>query len=161
MSLNKPIAPCQRVVGKRLLIQNNRVAMDEKRISGFIQRNRSFDLIGPIKLAKFRMFIYLKMEHKVDKNRRNLYTSGKSRIWQLTRCIYFHSGDLSLGFKSQVSLKGWKWILLSLNKINWLDRTRFGMEIEIQHRKLINVKFWQYAYHVSKAHAQHKMVWEG
>ena len=35
MSLNKPAARFQRVVGKRLSIQNNRVSMDENRKSGF------------------------------------------------------------------------------------------------------------------------------
>ena len=44
----------------------------------FIQTNRSFDLSGPIKLAKFRVFIYSKMEHKINKIRRNLCTSGNS-----------------------------------------------------------------------------------
>ena len=52
-------------------------------------------------------------------------------------------------------------VFLSLNKINRLNRTKFGVEMEIQHGKLINAKFWQYAHHVSNAHAQHKMVWEG
>ena len=33
----------------------------------FIQANCSFDLSGPIKLATFRLFIYFKMEHKVNK----------------------------------------------------------------------------------------------
>ena len=50
---------------------------------------------------------------------------------------------------------------MSLNKINQLDGTKFCTEMEIQHRKLINAKFWQYANHVSNAHEQHKMVWEG
>ena len=39
------------------------------------------DLSGPIKLAKFRVDIYSKMEHKI-KIRRNLYTSEKPRISQ-------------------------------------------------------------------------------
>ena len=46
----------------------------------FIQANQSLDLSGPIKLAKFRVFIYLKMEHKVNKIHRNLYTNEKLRI---------------------------------------------------------------------------------
>ena len=46
----------------------------------FIQANRSFDLSGPIKLAKFRVYIYSKMEHKINKIRRNLYTNEKPRI---------------------------------------------------------------------------------
>ena len=50
---------------------------------------------------------------------------------------------------------------LSVNKINRLDWTKFGIEMEMQHRKLINAKFWQYAHHISNAHAQHKMVWDG
>ena len=41
----------------------------------FIQANQSFDLSGLIKLAKFRAFIYSKMEHKINKIRRNLHTS--------------------------------------------------------------------------------------
>ena len=55
----------------------------------FIQTNRSFDLSGPIKLAKFRVFIYSKMEHEINKIRRNLYNSEKLKISQLTRYIYF------------------------------------------------------------------------
>ena len=47
---------------------------------------------------------------------------------------------------------------LVLKQLNRLDRTKFCTEMEIQHRKLINAKFWQYAHHVSNAHAQHKMV---
>ena len=43
----------------------------------FIQANRSFDLSDPIKVAKFRVFIYSKMGHKIHKIRRNLYTSEK------------------------------------------------------------------------------------
>ena len=35
IGLNKPTVGCQRVVGKRLSIQNNRVSMDENRKSGF------------------------------------------------------------------------------------------------------------------------------
>ena len=61
----------------------------------FIQTNRSFDLSGPIKLAKFRVFIYSKIEHKISKIRRNLYTSGKVRISQLTRRIYFHNKTIT------------------------------------------------------------------
>ena len=45
----------------------------------FIQTNRSIDISDPIKLA-FRVFIYSKMEHTINKIRRNLYTSGKPRI---------------------------------------------------------------------------------
>ena len=33
--------------------------------------------------------------------------------------------------------------------------------MHIQHRKLTNAKFWQYAHCVSNAHAQHVMVQEG
>ena len=47
---------------------------------GFIQKNRTFDLSGPIKLATFRVFIYLKIEHKINKIHRNLYNSGKPRV---------------------------------------------------------------------------------
>ena len=32
----------------------------------FIETNRSFDLSGPIKLTKFREFIYSKMENKMN-----------------------------------------------------------------------------------------------
>ena len=56
-----------------------------------IQVNRSFDLSGPIKLAKFKVFVYSKMEHKISKIRRNLYASEKPRIRQLKRYIYFHN----------------------------------------------------------------------
>ena len=38
----------------------------------FNQKNRSFDLSGPIKLATFRVFIYSKMEHKINKIRKTL-----------------------------------------------------------------------------------------
>ena len=50
---------------------------------------------------------------------------------------------------------------MSLNKINILNRTKFGIEMEIQQGKLTDAKFWQYAHHVSNVHAQHKIVWEG
>ena len=46
----------------------------------FIHTNRSFDLSDPIKLATFRVFICSKMEHKINKIRINLYTSGKLRF---------------------------------------------------------------------------------
>ena len=62
---------------------------------------------------------------------------------------------------SQMSLKCWKWIFLSLNKINWFDKTKFGTEMEIQHTKPINAKSWQYVYHVLNTHTQHKTIWEG
>ena len=66
---------------KHLSVKNNRVSMDENRKSDFqIQTNRSFDLSDPIKLATFSVYIYSKMEHKINKIRRNLYTSGKLRI---------------------------------------------------------------------------------
>ena len=51
--------------------------------------------------------------------------------------------------------------VLSLNKIIRLDRTKLCIEMESLHRKLTNAKFWQYDHHVSNAHEQHKMVWEG
>ena len=51
--------------------------------------NRSSDLRGGIKLAKFRLFIYSKLEPEINKIYRNFSTSGKSRIWGLTRCVYF------------------------------------------------------------------------
>ena len=54
--------------------------MDEKENVVFIQTNRSFDLSGAIKLAKFRVFIYSRMEDKINKIRRNVYTSGKPGI---------------------------------------------------------------------------------
>ena len=57
----------------------------------FVQANRSFDLSDPIQLATFGVFIYSNMEHKINKIYRNLYTSGKLMIRQLTRCIYFHN----------------------------------------------------------------------
>ena len=66
---------------KRLSVKNNRVSMDENRKSDFqMQTNGSFHLSDPMKLATFRMFIYFKMEHKINKIRRNLYTSGNLRI---------------------------------------------------------------------------------
>ena len=51
--------------------------------------NRSSDLRGGIELAKFRLFIYSKLEPEIKKNYRNFPTSGKPRIWGLTRCVYF------------------------------------------------------------------------
>ena len=59
----------------------------------FIQANRTFDLTGPIKLAKFRVFICSKMEHKINKIRRNLYTSEKPRIRQLQKIRLFSEYD--------------------------------------------------------------------
>ena len=66
----------------------------------FIQANRSFDRSGPIKLAKFRVFIYSKMEHKI-KIRRNLYTNEKPRIWEFKRYIYFHNTMITSEIISQ------------------------------------------------------------
>ena len=42
--------------------------------------NRSSDLSGPIKQAKFRLFIYSKLEPKINKIYRNLYISEKPRV---------------------------------------------------------------------------------
>ena len=66
--INEPTVRCQRVTGKRLSIQNNRVSMDENmKIEkvAFIQTNRSFDFISPIKLATSRVFIFSKIKHKI------------------------------------------------------------------------------------------------
>ena len=41
--------------------------MDENRKSGFYPGEPIFDLNGPVKLTKFRVFIYSKMEHKLTK----------------------------------------------------------------------------------------------
>ena len=38
--------------------------------------NRSSDLSGRIKLAKFRLFIYSSLEYKINKISKNLYISG-------------------------------------------------------------------------------------
>ena len=80
-STNMMVARCQCVVGRHLSIQNNRVLMDENSKSVFLFR-RTDHLISaaPAKLATFRVFIYSKMEHKINKVRRNLYASGKPRI---------------------------------------------------------------------------------
>ena len=43
---------------------------------------------------------------------------------------------------------------------NLAQRRKFGTEMAIQHRKLIDAKFCQYACHVSNEQVQHKMVWE-
>ena len=51
--------------------------------------NRSSDLRGGIELAKFRLFIYSKLQPEINKIYRNFSTSGKPRIWGLTRCVYF------------------------------------------------------------------------
>ena len=53
--------------------------------------NRSSDLSDRIKLAKFRLFIYSKLEPKISKIYRNSYISGKPRVWELTRCVYFRN----------------------------------------------------------------------
>ena len=53
--------------------------------------NRSSDLSGRIKLAKFRLFIYSKLESKINKIYRNLYISEKPSVWELTRCVYFRN----------------------------------------------------------------------
>ena len=75
------VVQCQHVVGKRFSIQNNHVSMDENRKkSGFYPDQPIIDLSDPIKLAKFRLFIYWKMEHKINKIRRNVYTSRKPEI---------------------------------------------------------------------------------
>ena len=42
--------------------------------------NPSSDLSGRIKLAKFRLFIYSKLEPKRNKLDRDLYISGKPRV---------------------------------------------------------------------------------
>ena len=42
--------------------------------------NRSSDLSSRIKLAKFRLFIYSKLEPKINKIYRNLYISEKHRV---------------------------------------------------------------------------------
>ena len=42
--------------------------------------NRSSDLSGHVKLAKFRLFIYSKLEPKINKPYGNLYISGKPRV---------------------------------------------------------------------------------
>ena len=51
--------------------------------------NRSSDLRGCTELAKFRLFIYSKLEPEINKIYRNFSTHGKPRIWGLTRCVYF------------------------------------------------------------------------
>ena len=87
---------------KRLSVKNNRVSMNENRKSDFqIQTIRSFDYSDPIKLATFSVFIYSKMEHKINKIRRNLYTSGELRICQLTRCVYFLNTTITSEIISQ------------------------------------------------------------
>ena len=50
--------------------------------------NRSSDLSGRIKLVKFKLFIYSKLEPKINKIYRNLYISGQPRVRELTRCVY-------------------------------------------------------------------------
>ena len=52
--------------------------------------NRSTDLSGRIKLAKFG-FVYSQLEPKINKIYRNLYISGKPRVLELTRCVYFRN----------------------------------------------------------------------
>ena len=53
--------------------------------------NRSSDHSGLIKLAKFRLFIYSKLEPKIDKIYRNFCISEKPRVWELTRCVDFRN----------------------------------------------------------------------
>ena len=49
----------------------------------------SSDLRGGIELARFRLFIYSKLEPEINKIYRNVSTSGKPGIWRLTRFVYF------------------------------------------------------------------------
>ena len=51
--------------------------------------NRSSDLRCCIELARFRLFVYSKLEPEINKIYRNFSTRGKPRIWGLTRCVYF------------------------------------------------------------------------
>ena len=51
--------------------------------------NQSFDLRGGIELAKFRLFIYSKLEPEINKIYRNFSISGKPRNWGLTRYVNF------------------------------------------------------------------------
>ena len=63
-------------VGKALLCRNNSVLMDENRNDVATMLNRSSDLRGRMKLAKFRLFIYAKL--KPNKIHRNMYISVES-----------------------------------------------------------------------------------
>ena len=69
------VALCQHVVGKHLSIAFRWMKI-EKVV--FIQLNRSSDLSCPTKLAKFRLFIYSKMEHKINKKFIEIHIPVKS-----------------------------------------------------------------------------------
>ena len=90
---------CQRVVGKRLSIQNNRVSIDENRRSGFYPNEPIIWSQRPYTTC--HIYLFQKMEHKINKICINLYTSGKLRIWQLTRCVYFHNTTITSEIKSR------------------------------------------------------------
>ena len=51
--------------------------------------NQSSDLNSRIKLAKFKLSIYSKLEPKINKIYRHLYISEKPRVSELTQCVYF------------------------------------------------------------------------
>ena len=67
------VSQCQSVVGKRL--QSRTIAFRWMKIEkvAFIQANRSFDLSGPIKLVNVRVFIYSKMERKINNSYKFIY----------------------------------------------------------------------------------------
>ena len=73
-------------VGKALSTWNNPVSMDENsnKVAAFCSINIeliiSDDLSGRIRLAKFRLFMYSKLEPKINKIYRNLYISEKPRV---------------------------------------------------------------------------------
>ena len=53
--------------------------------------NRSSDLRDSLKLARFRLFIYSKLEPKTSTIYGSLYISGKPRVCEVTRCVYFRN----------------------------------------------------------------------
>ena len=59
----------------------------------FIQTNRSYDVSGPTKLAKFRVFIYSKMEHKMNKIRRNFIHQWKAQDLTINKMHLFSQYD--------------------------------------------------------------------
>ena len=82
-------------VGKALSTENNPIRWMKVETTQllFVQStlNQSPNLSDRIQLVKFRFFIYSKLEPKISKIYRNLYISGKPRVWELTRCVYFRN----------------------------------------------------------------------
>ena len=67
--------------------------MDKNRKGGFIQTNRSFDLNNHIQLATFGVFIYSKMEHKINKNLKKLIYQQRAQDLTIYKMHLFSQYD--------------------------------------------------------------------